>query len=294
MPRLRFDPSCRPSEFTCEVWLDPAPEPVRARAARWMADLRALRSRAPVASARPPSRRKRVLSNISKRGLGVEIGPSIDPIAPKREGYRVHIIDHVDRQALIAKYIDDPVELDLIEEVDFVWRGESYLELTGRPKQYDWIIASHVIEHTPDLVAFLVDCDSILKDDGVLSLVIPDKRYVFDRFRPVTGLARVVDAHVTGRREPSAGAVAEHHLYAGPQGAPAGLVAGCTRRLQRHPHHRGHARAPGRPERRLQGRPQLVFRAALVPVAGRGPARAGLHPISRGVVPPHRGLASST
>jgi 2-polyprenyl-3-methyl-5-hydroxy-6-metoxy-1,4-benzoquinol methylase len=214
MPRLRFDPSCRPSEFTCEVWLDPAPEPVRARAARWMADLRALRSRAPVASARPPSRRKRVLSNISKRGLGVEIGPSIDPIAPKREGYRVHIIDHVDRQALIAKYIDDPVELDLIEEVDFVWRGESYLELTGRPKQYDWIIASHVIEHTPDLVAFLVDCDSILKDDGVLSLVIPDKRYVFDRFRPVTGLARVVDAHVTGRREPSAGAVAEHHLYA--------------------------------------------------------------------------------
>ena len=40
-----------------------------------------------------------------------------------------------------------------------------------------------MIEHTPDLIAFLADCDAVLKDTGVLSLVIPDKRYSFDRFR---------------------------------------------------------------------------------------------------------------
>jgi predicted SAM-dependent methyltransferase len=211
---LRLDPSTQPCEFTCELEIEPAREALRHRATRWLAQLHGSVPRSVASSARPPGRKARVLSTIAKRGLGVEIGPSIDPIAPKSEGYRVHVIDHVDRQALLAKYANHPVELDRIEEVDFVWRGESYTELTGRPKHYDWIIASHVIEHTPDLVSFLADCESILKDDGVLSLVVPDKRYCFDRFRPLTGLGRVVDAHVARRRQPSAGAVAEHHLYA--------------------------------------------------------------------------------
>src|SRR6185312_6752143 len=132
----------------------------------------------------------RVLATIKRDGLGVEIGPSHDPIAPKRDGFRVHVIDHGTREELLAKYAGHHgLQLDRIEEVDFVWKGQSYLELTGNAKHYDWIIASHLIEHTPDLIAFLADCDSILKDDGVLSLVIPDKRYCFDRFRPVTGLA---------------------------------------------------------------------------------------------------------
>lgn len=207
--QLRFDPSCKPCEFTCELRLDPVGEPLRRRVSGWVKGLVA-----PPPSARPASRKRRVLSNLDKRGAGIEIGPSIDPIAPKAEGFRVHVIDHMDRAALIEKYADDPVYLDRIEEVDFVWKGESYAELTGRPKHYDWIIASHVIEHTPDLVAFLADCDSILKDDGVLSLVVPDKRYSFDRFRPITGLGRVVDAHLSARRSPTPGAIAEHHLHA--------------------------------------------------------------------------------
>src|SRR5262245_39767045 len=36
LPRLRFDPSSKPCEFACEVRLEPRPEPVRRRAARWM------------------------------------------------------------------------------------------------------------------------------------------------------------------------------------------------------------------------------------------------------------------
>ena len=157
-------------------------------------------------------RNKRVLATIDKNGLGIEIGPSHDPIAPKRDGYKVHVIDHASREELIGKYQAHSIALDNIEEVDFVWRGQSYLELTGAPKHYDWIIASNVIEHTPDLVAFLADCDSILKDGGVLSLVIPDKRYCFDRFRPITGLARILDSHFAGNKIHSAGAVAEYFM----------------------------------------------------------------------------------
>lgn len=164
------------------------------------------------ASARPADRKARVLAGIDRNGFGLEIGPSHDPLAPKREGYKVHVIDHASREELLSKYAPHNIPLDHIEEVDFVWRGQTYLELTGRPKFYDWIIASHLIEHTPDLVGFLADCDSILKDTGVLSLVIPDKRYTFDRFRPITGLARIIDAHLAGNRIHTVGASAEYFM----------------------------------------------------------------------------------
>ncbi|HET7400381.1 MAG TPA: class I SAM-dependent methyltransferase [Usitatibacter sp.] len=221
---IRFDPSRLPCEFTCEVLeltlVAPARPAQRAGSVlrRSGARLRSLFSR-PLRMAQGAglvtlsrSRKKRVLAGIDRNGVGLEIGPSHDPIAPKRDGFNVHVIDHASREELLVKYEQHNLALDRIEEVDFVWHGESYLELTKRPHYYDWIIASHLIEHTPDLIAFLVDCDSILKDNGVLSLVIPDKRFVFDRFRPITGLARVIDAHFGAQRIHSAGSVAEYFL----------------------------------------------------------------------------------
>jgi len=162
----------------------------------------------------PAGRKERVLATIDRDGMGLEIGPSHDPLAPKREGFKVHVIDHASREELLAKYDGHLVAHDQIEEVDFVWKGGTYLELTQHPKHYDWIIASHLIEHTPDLIGFLQDCDSVLKDAGVLSLVIPDKRFIFDRFRPITGLARIVDAHLGGHTMHTPGSVAEHYLNA--------------------------------------------------------------------------------
>lgn len=158
------------------------------------------------------SRNNFLLRSVNKEGTGLEIGPSHRPAAPKRDGYRVEIIDHLDREGLLAKYRDHNLNLDAIEEVDYIWSGQTYAELTGKNKHYDWIIASHVIEHTPDLVGFLNQCDSVLKDDGVLSLAIPDKRYCFDYHRPLTGLAKVVDHHVNGVTVNTPGTVAEYYL----------------------------------------------------------------------------------
>lgn len=158
------------------------------------------------------TRRDKVFRWLKKDGLGVEIGPSHNPLAPKKEGYKVHIIDHMSREGLVAKYKDHKVNLKNIEDVDFVWKGESYAELIGKRQFYDWIIASHVIEHTPDFIGFLKDCDSLLKDDGVLSLVVPDKRFCFDRFRPITGIARVIDSHLQKNVIHTPGVAAEYFL----------------------------------------------------------------------------------
>jgi hypothetical protein len=159
------------------------------------------------------SRRENALKFINKRGPGLEIGPSINPLAPKKDGYNVHIIDHASREQLLDKYKNRNDNLENIEEVDFVWRGESYAELTGRKNYYEWIIASHLIEHVPDLIGFLKDCDGVLKEDGVISLVIPDKRYCFDHFRPISGLSQIIDSYYHKNRIHTPGSIIEYRLH---------------------------------------------------------------------------------
>jgi len=158
----------------------------------------------------PLSREQKILKMVSKEGFGVEIGPSYNPIAPKRAGFKVHVIDHTSREKLVEKYTVHKMPVENIEEVDFIWQGETYVELTGNPNFYDWIIASHVIEHTPNFIGFLDNCAGILKDTGVLSLVVPDMRFCFDHFRPLTSIARVLEAHLEQRTQHTAGTLCEH------------------------------------------------------------------------------------
>lgn len=153
----------------------------------------------------PPelTREEKIFHLLDKAGLGLEIGPSHNPIAPKKKGFNVHILDHVSAADLRRKYAAHPVNLDNIEEVDFVWSGQRMPELIGQTQCYDWIIASHVIEHAPDLVSYLQQCEELLKPDGLLSLVVPDKRYCFDYFSPISSTGNVLDAYAEKRVRPS-------------------------------------------------------------------------------------------
>lgn len=159
------------------------------------------------------SREDKALYALDRGGLGLEIGPSHNPIAPKRRGFNVHILDHLCADELREKYATHAqfgVNIENIEEVDFVWAGQSLIELIGQKSYYDWIIASHVIEHVPDLVSFLQQCEALLKPTGRLSLVIPDKRYCFDYFDAVTSTGELLDAFAVKRTRPSAGKVFDH------------------------------------------------------------------------------------
>lgn len=150
--------------------------------------------------------------DITKEQLGLEIGPSYHPIVSKKEGYRVETVDWLDRQGLQEHYKGHGVDIDAIEEVDYVWKGGSYYQLIGKKEYYDYIIASHMIEHTTDFLGFLQDCFNLLKPDGILRLAVPDKRYCFDHFRDVTGLAEVINNYYQPSALQSVGSVAEYHL----------------------------------------------------------------------------------
>lgn len=160
------------------------------------------------------SRNEKVFFLLNKTGQGLEIGPSHNPIAPKREGFRVHILDHLDADGLKKKYSSHGVNVDAIEEVDFVWQGEKLSELIGSVDCYDWIIASHVIEHYPDIVSFLRECEKLLKPMGVLSLVVPDKRACFDYFSPISSTGEILDSYFQKRTRPSPGQVFNHFANA--------------------------------------------------------------------------------
>ncbi len=158
-----------------------------------------------------------LLGSVSKNSRIIEIGPSFDPIAPKRKGWNSASIDHLTREGLVAKYAEHPgVDVNMIEPVDFVWSG-GMLSDAVPPEQrgsFDVFLASHVIEHTPDLIAFLDAAQTLLKEDGLVTLAIPDKRYCFDYFQPLTTTGQLLEAHAKHRRRHNGERAFDHFAYA--------------------------------------------------------------------------------
>lgn len=153
-------------------------------------------------------------SMFDTKGKGLEIGPSHNPLMPKAAGFDVEILDYLDAEGLRRKYSEAGCDVSSVEEVDFIGDGRPMTEVIGDRGRYDWIVASHVIEHVPDLLAFLMDCEALLKPGGQLVLAVPDKRCCFDVLRPLSTLGQVLQAHVDGRRRPPPGVVFDDLAYA--------------------------------------------------------------------------------
>ncbi|HEX8047480.1 class I SAM-dependent methyltransferase [Rhizobium sp.] len=159
-------------------------------------------------------RSDRLRSTFNVAGKGLEIGPSHSPLMPKAAGFDVEILDYLDAEGLREKYARAGLDVSAVEEVDFIGDGRSMTEVIGTHARYDWIVASHVIEHVPDLVSFLTDCEALLKPGGSLVLAVPDKRCCFDILRPISTVGQVLQAHVDGRKRPSPGIVFDDVAYA--------------------------------------------------------------------------------
>lgn len=163
------------------------------------------------------ARQTAALSHVDLAGQGLEIGPSYSPLVPKSFQPSVETVDHATRDELVAKYTSYGLGQDLIDridEVDYVWAGGQLVDTIGAKEHYDYIVAAHVIEHQVDLIAFLQDCDALLKPGGRLALVVPDKRASFDLFKPLSTVGDVVDAHLRPTTFHTAGGFVDHVAYA--------------------------------------------------------------------------------
>lgn len=151
------------------------------------------------------SREKVLRTLIDTSGLCLEIGPSYNPVLPKSLGYNTVTVDHADASELRRKYAShEGVDVSKIEEVDYVWRGEPLATLIGAAR-FDLVIASHMIEHIPDMLGFLKECEKLLRQHGKLLLAVPDRRRCFDFFRPISTTGAVLQAHLEQRTRHAAG-----------------------------------------------------------------------------------------
>ncbi|GAB2880786.1 class I SAM-dependent methyltransferase [Nocardioides pacificus] len=147
-------------------------------------------------------------------GRGLEIGPLHHALVPRAHA-DVRYLDVFDRAGLIESYASDPnVDPALIPEIDFaLYDGErvrSLPEAVGAGGPFDWVVASHVIEHVPDVVGWLAQIAEVTVDDGRLLLMVPDRRYCFDVHRPGTTVGQMLQAHELGDVVPSVRAVYDY------------------------------------------------------------------------------------
>ncbi len=102
------------------------------------------------------------------------------------------------------KYASDPtVRADGIVPVDVVWAGSSLRAAVGPEVRFDHVVASHVVEHVPDLVTWLSEIATVLGPDGALRLIVPDRRFTMDISRRETVLADVLAARLEKRTRPT-------------------------------------------------------------------------------------------
>ncbi|HEY6470637.1 MAG TPA: methyltransferase domain-containing protein [Candidatus Dormibacteraeota bacterium] len=137
---------------------------------------------------------------------GLEIGPLASPRVRKSEG-PIRYLDHAGATELKQKYESDlgmRGRLDEIVDVDYVIGDKQTIaDAVIADAPFDYVLASHVLEHIPDPIGWMDDIARILRPGGILSLVIPDKRYCFDINRSLTRISDLVDANMRHLRQPS-------------------------------------------------------------------------------------------
>lgn len=162
-------------------------------------------------------RKTKLLSLISPLAQdGLEFGPLFTPIVTRAESNgRVQYVDYLSAEGLKEHYREDPsVRVEDIVDIDYIW-GEGTLPEIVNSQRFNYAIASHVIEHLPDVLGWLKEVKEVLDDKGILSLAIPDKRYTFDYKRDLSTPGMLIEAYLCEKRRPGPREIFDNLLLAG-------------------------------------------------------------------------------
>lgn len=119
-------------------------------------------------------------------GEGLELGALHDPM-PVGADVRVR---YVDRHPVDALRVEYPTLADRIVSPDIV--DDAQTLSTVDEGRYDFLIASHVIEHMANPIGALAAWLRVLRPGGLLYLVVPDKRATFDAHRVRTMIEHMI------------------------------------------------------------------------------------------------------
>ncbi len=132
----------------------------------------------------------------------LEIGPLDRPILSKDE-VDVTYVDYTDTETLKQNYASAPDhDVAKIVNVDAVWGERTLPDALGEGVLADLVVASHVIEHVPDVITWFQEIGSALKSHGTVRLAIPDRRYCFDVRRRDSTVAELIYSYILRARKP--------------------------------------------------------------------------------------------
>ena len=66
---------------------------------------------------------------------------------------------------------------------------------------YDFVLSSHTLEHCANPLSALSEWRRVLRNNGLLALLLPDKRFTFDHRRPITTLEHLIADFDSGVKE---------------------------------------------------------------------------------------------
>jgi len=117
------------------------------------------------------------------QGEGIEIGGLHDPLEVPL-GVRVCYVDRLPEDHLRQQYplLDNKpfVTVDIVDDVHKL--------LSIADDSQDFVIANDVLEHLENPLLAIKNMLRVVKNDGIIYMSLPDKRYTFDVDRPVTPL----------------------------------------------------------------------------------------------------------
>lgn len=121
------------------------------------------------------------------KGRGLEIGPLHRPMITHEN----MVVDYIDRctVAELREHYPELADLPLVEP-DIIGDGETLETIPN--SVYDFLISAHVIEHTKNPIGSLEQWCRVLVPGGLLYLIVPDKRAIFDRKRVRTTLSHII------------------------------------------------------------------------------------------------------
>lgn len=126
-------------------------------------------------------------------GDGIEIGALHSPMQVPNTA-RVRYVDRMSVEDLRRQYPE--LEAHDLVEPHIIADGER-LEPVADASQ-DFVIASHFLEHCQDPIDALRHMLRVTRPNGIVFLGIPDKRYTFDRNRPVTSFDHLLRDYIEG------------------------------------------------------------------------------------------------
>lgn len=136
---------------------------------------------------------RQYLKKIDQGKRILEIGPLSSPMVKK--GDSVFYADIRSTDEIKQFYKGHPIDENQICEIDYVVK-DTYVKTFESVEKFDYVLASHVIEHIPKIIHFFHDIAAIMKKDALLCLTIPDKRYCFDHFRVCTSFAEAYNVYI--------------------------------------------------------------------------------------------------